>query len=125
MLGIGDILAEVTLEPVGTLGDPPRPGLAQRLAQAAFGELANRVTAADANATSGVAAVRTYAGVTIFAWPKRTTLADALLVAPCSAPAPTDPRFPQGEALALAPNGRSYIAASESAGAPLVEFRAK
>ena len=83
------------------------------------------MTAADANAVTGVAAVRTYAGVTVFPWPKRTALADALLAAPCSAPAPTDPRFPQGEALALAPNGRSYITASEGVGALLVEFRAK
>ena len=58
--------SRATLEPVGTLGEPPTPGLAQRLAQAAFGEIANRVTVADANATTGVAAVRTYAGVTVF-----------------------------------------------------------
>ena len=59
-----------------------------------------------------------------YAWPKRVSLADALLATPCRAPAPVDPRFPQGEAVALAPNGQRYITASEGAGAPLVQFRA-
>lgn len=117
--------ARVTLEAVGTLGEPSNPGLSQRLAQAAFGELANRVTAADANTKVGIATVRTYAGVTVFPWPARLSLADALLTSPCSAPAPTDLRFPQGEAIALAPNGRSYITAAEGASAALVEFRAR
>jgi hypothetical protein len=114
-----------TLERVGDLGETPDPSLAQRLAQlGGFGGIANRVTAADTNAAAGVAAVRAYGGVAIFTWPKRTSLADALLGTPCAAPAPTDVRFPQGEAIAIAPNGRSFITASEGTGAPLVEFRA-
>jgi hypothetical protein len=115
----------LTLERVGDLGEPPDPSLGQRLSQLGIlGGIADRVTAADSNADVGVAAVRTYGGVAIFTWPKRVALADALLRAPCAAPAPTDVRFPQGEAIAIAPNGRSYFTASEGAGAPLVEFEA-
>jgi len=116
----------VALERVGDLGGSGRPGLAQRLAElAGLGELANSVTAGDANAHAGVALIRTYSGVNAYKWSKTQPLADALLRTACRAPAPTDPRFPQGEAVALAANGKDYITASEGIGAPLVQFRAR
>jgi hypothetical protein len=82
------------------------------------------VTAGSASARAGVALIRTYTGIAAYAWSKRSSLAAALLAIPCRAPAPTDPRFPQGEAVAVAPNGSNYITASEGVGAPLVQFRA-
>ncbi len=80
---------------------------------------------ADAVPAAGVAVVRTYGGIAVFAWPADTPLAQALTGAPCAAPAPLDLRAPQGEAIALARNGRSLITVSEGVGAPLVELRAR
>jgi hypothetical protein len=115
----------VALERIGDLGAATGTDLAQRLAQAAgLGDVANSVTAGSASARAGVALIRTYTGIAAYAWPKRSSLAAALLAIPCRAPAPTDPRFPQGEAVAVAPNGSNYITASEGTGAPLVQFRA-
>jgi hypothetical protein len=117
--------ATVALERVGDLGGSGRPGLAQRLAElAGLGDLANSVTAGDASARAGVALIRTYSGINAYKWSTRRTLAEALLGTACRAPAPTDPRFPQGEAVALAASGKDYITASEGVGAPLVQFRA-
>jgi hypothetical protein len=111
---------------VGDLGAPRDAGVADQLAQlAGFGEYASSVTAGSASAQAGVALIRTYTGIAAYLWPSRVTLADALLTTPCRAPAPTDPRFPQGEAVALAPNGSNYITASEGAGPALVRFRAR
>jgi len=118
--------ASVSLERVGDLGASGRPGLAQRLAElAGLGDVANSVTAGDASAKAGVALIRTYSGISAYRWSTKQSLADALLAAACRAPAPTDPRFPQGEAVALAANGTNYITASEGVGAPLVQFRAR
>ncbi len=115
----------VQLVRVGDLGAATGIDLAQRLAQAAgLGDVANSVTAGSASAPAGVALIRTYTGINAYAWPKRASLAESLLAAPCRAPAPSDPRYPQGEAVALAPNGTNYITASEGTGAPLVQFRA-
>jgi hypothetical protein len=116
----------IELVRVGDLGAPKRGGIADQLAQlAGLGEYANSVTAGSASAQAGVALIRTYTGVAAYRWPSSLTLSDALLATPCRAPAPTDPRFPQGEAVALAPNGSSYITASEGVGTPLVQFRAR
>jgi hypothetical protein len=116
----------VALTRVGDLGAPTGTDLAGQLAQAAgLGDLANSVTGGSASARAGTALLRTYTGVNAYAWPKRRSLARALLASPCRAPAPTDPRFPQGEAVALAANGTQYITASEGVGAPLVQFRAR
>ena len=114
----------IPLEAVGPVGQPATPG-AGRLALelAGLGDKADLVTGADASAAGDVAAVRTYGGIAVFRWPSRLTLAAALTGAPCAAPAPLDPRAPQGEALALAPNGRRLITVSEGVGAPLVELR--
>jgi hypothetical protein len=115
----------IALVRVGDLGAPTTTGLAERLAEAAgLGDVANSVTAASASARGRVALIRTYSDVVAYPWPKPVTLADALLGTPCRAPAPTDLRFPQGEAVALAPNGHDYITASEGANPPLVQFRA-
>ena len=115
----------IPLERVGNLATVAGDDVAARLAElAGLGDVANSVTAGSASARAGVALMRTYTGIMAYAWPKRVSLADALLATPCRAPAPVDPRFPQGEAVALAPNGQRYITASEGAGAPLVQFRA-
>jgi hypothetical protein len=115
----------IALERVGDLGAASGSDVAQQLARlGGLGDLANSVTAGSASARAGVALVRTYTSIGAYAWPKHTSLADALLATPCRAPAPLDPRFPQGEAVALAPNGKTYITASEGAGTPLVQFRA-
>ena len=54
----------VTLEAVGTLGEPASPGLSQRLARARRPSASSPTGSppADANAKAGVATVRTYAG---------------------------------------------------------------
>jgi hypothetical protein len=115
----------IPLERVGNLATAPIDGVAARLAELArLGDVANSVTAGSASSPAGVALIRTYTSITAYTWPKRVSLADALLTTPCRAPAPVDPRFPQGEAVALAPNGSSYITASEGVGTPLVQFKA-
>jgi hypothetical protein len=90
-----------------------------------MGEAADRVTAADAAPAAGIAVVRTYGGVDVYPWPRPVTLAEALLGVPCAAPAPLDPAFPQGEAVALSPDGLRAVTVSEGVGAPLVELRAR
>ena len=116
----------IPLERAGDLGASGRPGLAERLAElAGLGDVANSVTAGDASAQAGVALIRTYSGISAYQWSTKQSLADALLASACRAPAPTDARFPQGEAVALAANGKHYITASEGVGAPLVQFRAR
>jgi hypothetical protein len=118
--------ATIALERIGALGAATGTGLAEQLAAlAGLGDVANSVTAGSASARAGVALIRTYTGVTAYAWRKGTSLATALVASPCRAPAPTDPRFPQGEAVAVAANGKDYITASEGVGTPLVQFRAR
>jgi len=116
----------VGLEPIGPVGLPSSPR-ASRLALelVGLGEQADLVTGADASAAGSVAVVRTYGGIAAYAWPARRSLAEALTAAPCAAPAPLDPRAPQGEAIALSPDGRRLITVSEGAAAPLVELRAR
>jgi hypothetical protein len=118
--------ATIALQRVGVLGTATGSDLAEQLAAlAGLGDVANSVTAGSASPRAGVALIRTYTGVSAYVWPKGTSLATALLASPCRAPAPTDPRFPQGEAVALAANGKDYITASEGVGTPLVQFRAR
>jgi hypothetical protein len=115
----------VTLEVIGPLGMPTEPGASRRLLElAGLGATADQVTGADA-ATAGVAVVRTYGGIAVYPWAKGVTLASALLGVPCAAPSPLDVRFPQGEAIALSPDGRRAVTVSEGVGAPLVELRAQ
>ena len=117
--------ALVTLERVGDLTLPPDEGLAGLVAQlGAFGGLASRITAADASGAGKVAAVRSYGGVALFPWPKGASLADALAATGCAAPAPADPAHPQGEAVALSPDGRAFVTASEGASPPIVRVDA-
>jgi hypothetical protein len=118
--------AAIPLERVGDLGAASDSDVGEQLARlGGLGGVATSVTDASASARAGIALIRTYTGITAYSWPKRVSLADALLAAPCRAPAPMDPRFPQGEAVALAPNGSSYITASEGVGTPLVQFRVR
>lgn len=115
-----------TLEAVGPIARPADPGPARRaLDLAGFATLTDLVTGADASPTAGVAVVRTYGGIAAYPWPNGTTLADTLVRTPCAAPAPLDLRAPQGEAIALAPNGRRLVTVSEGVNAPLVELRAR
>lgn len=115
----------IPLAAAGPLAPVPVRGSTRALAGlVGWGDLVDAVTAADASAAAGVVVVRTYGGVAVHRWPARRTLAEALTVEPCAAPAPTDLRFPQGEAIALTPNARRYVTVAEGAGAPLVEFRA-
>lgn len=114
----------VTLEVIGPLGMPTEPGASRRLLElAGLGATADQVTGADGAA--GVAVVRTYGGIAVYRWAKSATLASALLGVPCAAPSPLDVRFPQGEAIALSPDGRRAVTVSEGVGAPLVELRAQ
>lgn len=118
--------APVTLEVVGPLGMPAEPGISSRLlALAGLDATADQVTGADAASAAGVAAVRTYGGIAVYRWGRAATLASALLGVPCAAPSPLDVRFPQGEAIALSPDGRRAVTVSEGVGAPLVELRAR
>ncbi len=108
-----------TLRRVGdlTLPDGARAGTPDL---GVFGGLAHLVTGADASGAGRIAAVRTYGGVSLYAWPKGTALTDALTATGCAAPAPFDLSHPQGEAIAVARNGRAYATASEGAQAPIV-----
>lgn len=115
----------VTLEVVGTLGVPTERGASRTLLElAGLGATADQVTGADA-ATAGVAVVRTYGSIAVYRWARKASLASALLGVPCAAPTPLDLQFPQGEAIALAPDGRRLVTVSEGVGAPLVELRAQ
>lgn len=114
-----------TLERTGELARPPGGGLARTLQDlSGLDELADQVTAADASAAAGVVVVRTYGGVAVHRWPTDQSLTDALARTPCGAPAPADLRAPQGEAIALSPDGRRYVTVSEGVDAPIVEVRA-
>ena len=115
----------ITLEAVGPVGQPTEVR-AERLALelASLGDAADLVTGGDASAAGQVAVVRTYGGIAVFAWPTRRSLAETLTRVPCAAPAPFTLRAPQGEAVALAPNGRRLVTVSEGPDAPLVELRA-
>jgi hypothetical protein len=108
--------APVVLERAGdlTLAASPVPDLG------VFAALATLVTGADATGHGRAAAVRSYGGVSLYAWPKGTSLTEALSGPACAAPAPFDLTHPQGEAIALSPDGRAYATASEGAQAPIV-----
>lgn len=113
--------ATATLRRAGDLTLPTDGGLTPRAPDlGVFSALAGLVTSADASGAGRVAAVRTYGGVSLYAWPKGTALTAALTATGCAAPAPFDVSHPQGEAIALAPTGRAYVTASEGAQAPIV-----
>ncbi|MFA5883518.1 MAG: hypothetical protein WDA60_06685 [Acidimicrobiia bacterium] len=116
----------ITVEPVGELARPvTRDGARVIQELAGLAGLADRVAGADAAPDAGIAVVRTYGGVAVHRWPATRSLAQALLTRPCAAPAPADLRFPQGEAIALAPDGLRYLTVAEGANAPLIEVRAR
>jgi hypothetical protein len=113
--------AIATLERVGELTPAPGVGIADTLDQlGALGGLTTRVTGADASRAGRVVAVRSYGGVSVYPWPKRRSLVDALAGTPCAAPAPADPTHPQGESVALSPAGDAYATVSEGRDAPIV-----
>ena len=118
-------VAPVTLEHEGDLSLPLDPRLKDRLAGlGVFAGLAQLVTGADASAAGKVVAVRTYGGVALYGWPRGMALTQALQQPACAGPAPADPDHPQGEAIALAPDARAYVLASEGANPPLREVTA-
>ena len=118
--------ASITLEHVGDLSLPVDPGLKDRLAGlGVFAALTQLVTGADASAAGKVIAVRTYGGVALYAWPQRLSLVQALQQPACAGPAPADRDHPQGESIALAPDARGYVLASEGANPPIAEVKAR
>jgi hypothetical protein len=76
------------------------------------GGLTAWVTGADIAPDGTVVAVRTYGGVHLFARTADQTIADALTTTPCDGPTPLEV---QGEAVAIAADGRSYLTVSEGA----------
>jgi hypothetical protein len=80
------------------------------------GGLAAWVTGADVSPDGTVIAVRTYGGVHLFARTADQTIADALATTPCDGPTPLEV---QGEAVAIAADGQSYLTVSEGAEALL------
>ena len=80
---------------------------------------ATMVTAADISPDGSTVLVRTYQDVLVFERPKGRPLAEAFEARPCSAPSLAEP---QGEAIAFADDGASYVTIGEGArpsGAPL------
>lgn len=82
--------------------------------------LQNAVTAADISRDGGTIGVRTYGAVRL--WHRGTrTVAATLATPPCRGPLSVEL---QGEALGLAPGGRSYFTVSEGVNVPLHRFSA-
>jgi hypothetical protein len=82
--------------------------------------LPNAVTAADISREGSTIAVRTYGAVRLWHRDTRTVVA-TLATKPCPGPTPVEV---QGEAVGLAPGGRSYFTVSEGVHAPLHQFSA-
>ena len=78
--------------------------------------VASLVTAADVSPDGSVVAVRAYGSVMLFERPTGQPLGAAFDSVPCEGPVPTER---QGEAVAFAPDGGSYVTVSEGAGAEL------
>ena len=77
------------------------------------------VTAADISPDGSTVLVRTYQDVLVFERPAGRPLAEAFEARPCSAPSLAEP---QGEAIAVADDGASYMTISEGAGPPVHRF---
>jgi hypothetical protein len=77
---------------------------------------ATLVTAADVSPDGSVVALRAYGSVTLYERPEGQPLAAAFDSVPCEGPVPTER---QGEAVAFAPDGGSYVTVSEGAGSEL------
>lgn len=72
-----------------------------------FGAL---VTAADVTRDGSVVALRSYGAVALYRRPEGRPLGDAFTTEPCKGPVPTEM---QGESIAFAPDGGSYLTVSE------------
>lgn len=68
------------------------------------------VTGADVTRDGSMVAVRSYGGVALYRRPKGKALGDAFTTTPCEGPVPTEV---QGESIAFAPDGGSYMTVSE------------
>jgi hypothetical protein len=114
----------VTKEPAGTSGVYGRtratPGPLTLLTKLDLG-VGELVTAGDISADGRVIVLRTYGRVHVWSRDAHESLADAFARPPCEAPAPSEP---QGEAIALEPDGRGYVTSSEGAAPALFEVRA-
>jgi hypothetical protein len=110
-------------DPVGVYRVPAdstdKFAVTQRAAEAPVpaGEL---VTSGDISADGSLIAIRTYDSVLL--WDRRPdqTVAEAMAGQPCQAPVVDED---QGEAIALAPDGRGYVTISEGANPPVHWFR--
>jgi len=80
---------------------------------------ATMVTAADISPDGSTVLVRTYQDVLVFERPQGRPLAEAFEAKPCSAPSLAEP---QGEAIAFADDGASYVTIGEGAGPPVHRF---
>jgi hypothetical protein len=89
-------------------GSPPLPS-----------GLGHLPTGGDIAADASAVAVRTYS--TVWVWERREgqSIAQALAGTPCEAPSQLEP---QGEAIALLPDGSGYVTASEGVNPPLYRF---
>ena len=79
-------------------------------------------TAGDVSPTGDLIAIRTYGTVWVWSRDEGTSLADAFAAAPCEAPSAIEP---QGETIALDPDGKGYTTVSEGANPPLHHFVVK
>jgi hypothetical protein len=104
--------ARITLEQVArfTLPEP---------ASTAFGLPGSLVTGADVSPDGSMVLVRTYRSVLAFARPTGQPLGAAFASAPCEAPQVEEP---QGEAVGIAADGRSYVTLSEGGHVPIYRF---
>jgi hypothetical protein len=104
--------ARITLEQVARFS-LPEP------ASTAFGLPGSLVTGADVSPDGSTVLVRTYRSVLAFARPAGQPLAAAFASAPCEAPQVEEP---QGEAVGIAADGRSYLTLSEGDHVPIHRF---
>jgi hypothetical protein len=81
---------------------------------------AHLATAADVTRDGRVVAVRTYATVWMWERGEGTPLWEAFASEPCEAPSVLEP---QGEAIAFAPDGRTFYTVSEGLHQPVHQFR--
>jgi hypothetical protein len=92
------------------------PVVVEEVARLRLG-LVRTVTGADIAADGSIIVLRTYDTVLVWDRAPGTTVAEALTAAePCEAPSP---REPQGEAIALAADARSFVTIGEEINAPI------
>ena len=115
------IVTKVLVGPAGVYRIPAGAGGGATIAMEREGDLAGSlVTGGDISSDGSVIGLRTYTSVLLWERAPGESVPEALAGPPCTAPAVAEP---QGEALAMATDGRGYVTVSEGANPTINVFR--